>query len=441
MQIIDGQPVYSATDLVGFLACSHMTDLERCKLQGLVEKPHRDDPELDIIVKRGLEHEQTYISRLRDTGRDVHDYSANRPDGVDPGEFYRAQAAITRKAIERGDDVIFQACFFDGTWLGFADFLLRVDDAEAPLGWSYEVADTKLAHSVKAGALLQICVYNEMLGEIQGVYPKRMYVALGGKEKETQGFRTADFRAYFRAVRRRFLDYAGGPAPTYPPALPSYPEPVEHCGVCSWDPICRGRRRADDHLSLVANITARTRASLVEREVDTRRGLAALDLPMAPPLPGTRPEVLARVHRQAELQVQAEDEDRKMYELLLPHTTEDGTLDTTKGLLALPEPSRGDLYLDLEGDPFIGDDGMDYLFGLLQPSETGADGEPRFHAFWSKDASGEVTPAGEKAAFEACIDKIMQLLDEDTQPARLPLRGLRAQPLRPPDGPLQHAPG
>ncbi len=330
-----------------------------------------------------------------------------------PGEFYRAQAAITRQAIERGDDVIFQACFFDGTWLGFADFLLRVDDPEAPLGWSYEVADTKLAHSVKAGALLQICVYNEMLSEIQGVYPERMYVALGGKDRETQEFRTADFRAYFRAVRRRFLQYAAGPEPTYPPALPSYPEPAEHCRVCSWDPICRDRRRTDDHLSLVANITAKTRASLVEREVETRRGLAELELPMAPPLQGTRPEVLERVHRQAELQVQGEDEDRKIYELLPPHEADDGTLDTTKGLLALPEPNPGDLYLDLEGDPFIGDDGMDYLFGLLQPSEVDADGEPLFHAFWSKDASGEVTDAGEKAAFEACIDKIMELLEED----------------------------
>ena len=271
MQIIAGKPVYSATDLVGFLACDHLTDLERCRQLGLVQKPHRDDPELDIIIKRGYEHEQTYIERLRASGRDVQDISSEWPEGMDAAEFYGMQATVTRAAIERGDDVIFQACFFDGTWLGFADFLLRKDDPAAPLGWSYEVADTKLAHSVKAGALLQICVYNEMLAAIQGVYPERMYVALGGKDKETQAFRTADFRAYFRAVRRRFLQHVNGPDPVYPPPSPSYPEPVEHCGVCSWDEICRKQRRADDHLSLVANITAKTRASLVEREVDTRR--------------------------------------------------------------------------------------------------------------------------------------------------------------------------
>ena len=65
-----------------------------------------------------------------------------------------------------GADVIFQATFFDGRWLGYADFLLRVDDPDRPSVWGpyhYEVADTKLARHVKAGAVLQICSYVEQL--------------------------------------------------------------------------------------------------------------------------------------------------------------------------------------------------------------------------------------------------------------------------------------
>jgi uncharacterized protein len=414
MQTLGGKPVFSATDLVGFLACGHLTELERCSLAELVKKPIRNDPELDIITQRGEQHEQVYISRLREAGRIVRDLSSDRPAGMDRGDFYRAQAQVAREAIERGDDVIFQACFFDGTWLGYADFLLRIEDPNAPLGWSYEVADTKLAGSVKASALLQICVYNEMLAAIQGKFPEHMYVALGGKEKETQGFRTADFRAYFRAARSRFLETVSRPVPgVYPPPLPSYPEPVGHCGVCTWDEVCSKRRRADDHLSLVANITARTRASLVTRDVDTRRGLAGVRLPMVPPLEGTHHEALERVQRQAQLQVQGEDEARHIYELLEAHTTQEGELDTTKGLLALPEPSPGDLYLDLEGDPFTGEDGIDYLFGLLEPGLTDENDEPRFYDFWSKDEAGEVNEAGERAAFEATIDKIIECLDAD----------------------------
>ena len=65
-----------------------------------------------------------------------------------------------------GVGVIFQATFFDGRWLGYADFLLRVESPERPSVWGpyhYEVADTKLARHVKAGAVLQICSYVEQL--------------------------------------------------------------------------------------------------------------------------------------------------------------------------------------------------------------------------------------------------------------------------------------
>jgi hypothetical protein len=58
-----------------------------------------------------------------------------------------------------------------GTWLGHADFLLRVDSPERPSRWGpwhYEVADTKLARHVKASAVLQICGYVDQLTPLQG---------------------------------------------------------------------------------------------------------------------------------------------------------------------------------------------------------------------------------------------------------------------------------
>ena len=33
------------------------------------------------------------------------------------------------------------------------------------------------------------------------------------------------------------------------------------------------------------------------------------------------------------------------------------------GLARLHEPSPGDIFFDLEGDPFVGDGGIEYLFG------------------------------------------------------------------------------
>ena len=107
----------------------------------------------------------------------VHSY-----DGGTPAEL-RAAEADTLAAMQRGEDVIFQATFFDGRWLGYADFLLRREAPERPSVWGpyhYEVADTKLARHVKAGAVLQICSYVEHLSRIQGVQPEEMHVVLGG---------------------------------------------------------------------------------------------------------------------------------------------------------------------------------------------------------------------------------------------------------------------
>ena len=63
MQSINGQMVYSATDLVGFLACEHLTNLERAASARLVERPNFPDPELDRVAMRGLQHEQRATSR------------------------------------------------------------------------------------------------------------------------------------------------------------------------------------------------------------------------------------------------------------------------------------------------------------------------------------------------------------------------------------------
>ena len=149
----------------------------------------------------------------------------------------------------------------------------------------------------------------------------------------------------------------------------TYPDPVDHCDVCRWAVECGAQRRRDDDLSLVAGIARRTRRELRD-DRQSGRGAAsrASTLPLAPELRHTKGDALGRVRRQAAIQVRGEDEGRPLHELILPPARmEDGvTLDRTKGLVSLPEPRPGDLFLDLEGDPFAFDDGIDYLFGILE---------------------------------------------------------------------------
>ena len=418
MQLIGGDPVFAATDLVGFLACEHLVGLELAAMAGLVERPIRLDPEIDLIAKRGVEHEARYLAGLESDGRRVTrmDLADRDVPGPTRLEQLRAAAGATEEAIRRGDDVIYQATFFDGRWLGLADFVVRVERPSALGGWSYEIVDTKLARHVKASALLQICSYVEQLTAIQALQPEWMHVALGGSARTVERHRVADYMAYYRTVKAAFearvtADGGYGVA-TYPPA-DSYPEPVEHCEVCRWSLLCQARRRADDDLSLVAGAPTRVRKALKNAGVPTRRGLAALDLPLAKPLPDVGESALARVHDQAAIQVRGQDEARMLYELLPPSRLRDGALEPDKGLLSLPEPRPGDLFFDIEGDPFALDDGVDYLFGILEPGSSGPDGGPAWHAFWAVDEAGMVTPEAEKRAFEQTIDLMIDRLEKD----------------------------
>ena len=64
-----------------------------------------------------------------------------------------------------------------------------------------------------------------------------------------------------------------------------------------------------------------------------------------------------RVREQARIQVEARQSGEGKFELL---PVEDGF-----GLTCLPGPSPGDIFFDLEGDSFVGEHGLEYLFGSL----------------------------------------------------------------------------
>src|ERR1700675_3789879 len=138
----DGTLVVSATDLVGFLACDHLATLELGRADGLWEKPpRRTDPELALLQERGDAFERAFLERRRAAGASIIEFA--RPE-YEPAAL-RAAEAQAFDAMRQGVALIYQATFFDGRWLGYADFLQRVERPSPAFGaWSYEVADTKL---------------------------------------------------------------------------------------------------------------------------------------------------------------------------------------------------------------------------------------------------------------------------------------------------------
>ncbi len=410
MQRVAGRLVYSATDLVAFLECAHLANLERAAGLGQLAKPLRPDPVLDRIAKRGIEHERRFLAALVHEGASVAEIGPD--EAASPDDRLIHGRDQTLQAMRSGSDVIYQAVLFDGSRLGRADFLRRVDEPSDLGGWSYEVWDTKLARHATAAAVLQLCMYSDLLGSLQGRLPAEMHLALGGVRRERVSFRVADYAAYYRLVAREFETVLAGAA-----ALPvaTAPEPVEHCGVCRWSEQCRREWREADDLSLVASLSSRQRHALHAIDVTTRTGLAEPPAPLPDRLDGAGREALARIRAQAQIQVRGERAGETLSERIAPQRNREGELVGNQGLLMLPEPSPGDLFFDIEGDPFFGSeevDGIDYLFGVIEPGRLDADGRPAFHAFWSIE-EGTVTPAAERRAFEAFIDLVTDRIASD----------------------------
>jgi predicted RecB family nuclease len=359
VQRIGDQLVLSPTDLTKHLACAHVTTLDQLVADGALAKPALDDESLELIFRLGLAHERSYLEALRDEGRSI----AEIPTAFDD-EGRRQGEAATLVAMHAGVDVVYQATFYDGRWGGQADFLLRVELPSALGRWSYEIADTKLARRLTVPALLQMAIYAQRLAVLQGAEPQYLYVVTGDGERRP--WRLVDVAAFARRARSR-LDAA------IELGAETLAVPVGHCGQCRWLDRCSARWRRADDLCLVAFMRADHRVALMDAGVATLAALAVSE-------PDELPTTIGRSSRgrlvsQAAQQLDERNTGVPSYTLLPPV---EGT-----GLVRLPAPDEGDLYLDFEGDPYAeGGDGREYLAGV-------GDRSGEFTALWAHDRDAE----------------------------------------------------
>ena len=367
----------SATDLVGYLNCQHLSGLDCAVAEGALAKPKVWDPLLQILWERGSIHEQNYVTHLEQAGLDVV-----RIDGVDITDD---AVKDTLAAMKLGTAIIVQGALSYNGWSGRADILRRVKKPSAIGDWSYEVIDTKLARETKAGTVLQLCLYSDLLTAAQGTAPEYMHVVAPWSDFEPQQYRFTDYAAYFRKVQRALRQSLSDQEPEE-----TYPDPKEHCNICRWRQKCDKRRRDDDHLCLVAGISKLQINELKQRGITTVQNLAALPLPLAWKPDRGAVNSYGRVREQARIQVEARQSGEGKFELL---PVEDGF-----GLTCLPEPSTGDIFFDLEGDSFVGEHGLEYLFGYEFSDESG---EAVYKSEWA------FTRVDEKQAFENFVDFVM----------------------------------
>lgn len=365
-----GQEIlYSASDLVNSLECEHLTTLDLIDLETPLPKT-ADSDEARLFQARGYSHEAAFLEVLKTRHSSLIDIAASA-GSLDE------KVAATQQAMRAGHEVIFQATLRDGGLIGHADFLRKVP-RRSPLGkWSYEVLDTKLARSTKTKFIIQLGFYSALLGKAQDLPPLQMHVVLG--DRSEVAYRCADYARYLNLVTRRFLDRVAGKA------LVTYPVPCEKCDLCKWSGRCEETRLRDDHLCQVANISRLQTRKLQLAGVATLEALATL--PEETRIAKMTSETLARLHRQARLQLRARQSGENQLELLPQE------VDALRGFARLPRPVAGDLFFDMEGNP-LEEGGLEYLFGIyfLQ------DGKPEFKSLWAHSR------AEEKRAFEAFMD-------------------------------------
>jgi predicted RecB family nuclease len=385
----DGTLLLSPSDLAAHLACAHLTQLAAQVQRGEIPVPaERENAQADLIRRKGDEHEAAFLARLREEGREIVEIELGE------GGFEEA-ARATEEALRAGAEVVYQGVLMSGGWRGVADFLVRRDEPSALGPFSYEAWDTKLARSAKPNAVLQLTFYSHELARIQGLLPERMRVVLGtGKD---EWFRPGDFAAFYRRARGRLVEaldwgLTRGVRPQ------TYPYPVDHCRLCAFFELCDERWDHDDHLVRVASI----RRDQIERL--SLAGIATLEA-LGDAAPGTVVQRISEgtfetLRHQAALQLGARRTGMQRYELLLPLER--------RGLGLLPAPDAGDLFYDIEGDPFWEPGrGLEYLHGITSLEAMGSDPwglTPVFTPIWAHDRDAE------RRAIEAVIGRFTEQL-------------------------------
>jgi predicted RecB family nuclease len=372
VKVEGGEIRYAATDLSNHLGCAHRSTLAYEEAIGCPRGRTSYDPVLDVLADRGRAHEAAYAEHLSENGRRA---------------VVRAtDVASTLVLLAQGAEVIAQAHLSRGSWNGCADFLVRVE-ASSSSGWTYEIHDTKLSAESRAEAVLQLCVYAEMLAAL-GHEPEILVIVKPGSASqpfETDRLRFAEYAAIFRMLRRDLEEHVPD----------TQPEPRSHCNTCRWYPTCERQWRDEDHLTLVAGSGASQRRELMEQHIETVERLAVEPRPLRwKPKRGIE-ETYERLGHQAELQVQARATSIPPVYRLEPVAG--------RGLARLPAPSRNDVFLDLEGDPFIGGGGREFLFGwVIREGDSLV-----YHKAWGLEE------ADERSAFLALLEAVKTYLAAD----------------------------
>ncbi|WP_026550168.1 TM0106 family RecB-like putative nuclease [Arthrobacter sp. Br18] len=376
--------IFSATDLVGASECEYRTLRILDEKLGHTPKAEFDDDEMQMRAgKLGDIHEERVLADLvdqygpwdADRGAGVYEVERGAPDRAGLASKHQETAV----ALSAGADVVFQATFFDGEFLGFADFIVKQAPGKEAAG-RYAVWDTKLARHAKVGALLQLAAYGDQLIRLGFDPAPGVTLVLGNLDRSVHSL--TDLLPVYRERRDRFRTLTAGHR-ARGSSVEWQQVGVIHCGRCNY---CAEQVTAHGDLLMVSGMTGLQRKKLIKDGTTTIDALAQL--------PDDKTKgALVRLRDQARMQTgHAEiDGSRTFPKNGVEHTLSYRVLDDHT-LAAIPKFSAGDIFFDFEGDPLwqepsTGTWGLEYLFGVIEAPEQSS--TPVFRPFWAHSRSAE----------------------------------------------------
>ncbi|MFO7690507.1 MAG: DNA helicase, partial [Cryobacterium sp.] len=286
--------VYSASDLSAAATCEWalMRRLD-AKLGRIVASPEPPDAMLERTALLGDRHEHLMLERLRRSHEVVE---IARPAVTE----IAAAVQQSERALRAGAEVVFQAAFFDGRFLGYADFIIRTPGASLAEP-TYEVYDTKLARSAKITALLQLAAYSEQLQSLGIATGEQVHLVLG--DGRTSSHRLQDILPVYRMRRARLQSLID--TRLQDSGATEWNDPrYSACGRCA---LCAEQVSLHRDVLLVANLRLGQRDRLRAAGIDSIDRLAALapapDRGPAPQVGGMSEAALATLSQQARLQL------------------------------------------------------------------------------------------------------------------------------------------
>ena len=378
----DAPLIFSASDLVTASECEYRTLRILDEKLGRTPRPgFAKDEMLKRAAALGDEFERKILHEYVAKYGEWETATGTGVKQVEGGQLtwagLTAKREETLEALRIGADVVFQATFFDGTFVGFADFLVRQDDG------SYAVYDTKLARHAKVSALLQLAAYGDQLNKYGIPVSPITSLKLGDRSESQHPM--SELLPVFRERRDNFLALVRAHR-AQPTTVTWLQNGIGYCGRCDY---CAEQVRSTGDLLLVNGMTGSQRRKLLAQGINTIHALA--DIP-ATAVKGP----LVRLRDQARMQLDLEPNVKTVTasaDTDHAHPVSYKVLDTVS---TLPAPSPGDIFFDFEGDPLWQDPvterwGLEYLFGSIEASPPDAPSSlaEKFVPFWAHSRAEE----------------------------------------------------